>query len=79
MDWGSVLWLILAVLGAALVAGGIVAYRGSATVGARAFGAAAVAAGLVMWAVIVLTVPVSVTSGDEHPEGQPDIITFEGR
>lgn len=79
MDWGSVIWLILAVFGAALVAGGVVAYRGSATVGPRAFAAAAVAAGLVMWAVIVLTVPVSVTSGDAHPAGQPDINTFESR
>ncbi len=58
MDWGSVIWLILAVLGAASIAGGVVAYRGSAAVGVRAFAAAAIAAGVVMWAVILLTVPV---------------------
>jgi hypothetical protein len=58
MDWGSVIWLILAVLGAASIAGGVVAYRGSAAVGVRAFGAAAIAAGAVMWAVVLITVPV---------------------
>ncbi len=41
-------WLILAVLGAASLVGGIVAYRGSTTVGIRAFGAASVAAGVIM-------------------------------
>ena len=64
MDWGSVIWLILAILGAASIVGGIVAYRGSTTVGVRAFGAATVAAGVVMWAVILVTVPVSTSSGD---------------
>ena len=63
MDWGSVIGLILAILGAASIVGGIVAYRGSTTVSVRAFGAASVAAGVVMWAVILVTVPVS-TSGD---------------
>ena len=58
MDSGSVVWLILAILGAASIAGGIVAYRGSASVGLRALGAAAFAAGVVMWAILLLTVPV---------------------
>ncbi len=29
MDWGAVIQLILAILGAAFIAGGIVMYRGS--------------------------------------------------
>jgi hypothetical protein len=63
MNWGAVIWLILAILGAASFAGGIVAYRGSTTTGPRAVGAAAIAAGAVMWAIILLTVPVSTTGG----------------
>ncbi len=59
MDWGTVIWIILAILGAALITGGIVAYRGSQRTGVRAFGAAAIAAGVVMWAILVLTIPVS--------------------
>jgi hypothetical protein len=58
MDWGFAIQLILAILGAALIAGGIVAYRGSQSTGVRAFGAAAIAAGVVMWAILVLTIPV---------------------
>lgn len=58
MDWSAVIVLILAVLGAALIAGGIVLYRGSPRVSGRAFGAAAVAAGAVMWLIILLTTPV---------------------
>ncbi len=64
MDWGSLVWLILAVLGAALIVGGIVAYRGSMSTGGRTFGAASVAAGVAMWAIILVTVPMSTTSGD---------------
>ena len=64
MDWGSVVWLILAVLGAASVAGGIVAYRGSMNTGGRAAGAALAAAGVVMWAIVLVTVPVSSSGGD---------------
>ncbi len=63
MDWGAVIQLILAILGAAFIVGGIVAYRGSVGTGVRAFGASAVAAGVVMWAVVLLTVPVSTTGG----------------
>ena len=63
MDWGAVIQLILAILGAALITGGIVAYRGSARTGVRAFGASGVAAGIVMLAVVLLTVSVSATGG----------------
>ena len=58
MDWGTVIWLILGVLGAALVVGGIVAYRRSTRTNVRVFSAAAIAAGVVMWAAVLLTVPV---------------------
>ena len=60
MDWGIVIQLTLAIMGAALVVGGIVAYRGSGrTDAARPLAAAAVAAGAVMLVVVLLTVSVS--------------------
>jgi len=67
MDWGAVVQLTLAILGAVLIAGGIVGYRGSARTGVRAFGAAAVAGGVVMWAVVLFTVPVSSTGESPDP------------
>jgi len=69
MNWEFVVPMILAILGAALIIGGIVAYRGSTRTGVRSFGASAVAAGVVMWAVVLLTVPLSPTGG-----GSPDPI-----
>jgi len=53
----------LGILGAALIAGGIVTLRGSTRVGFRALGAALIAAGAVMWILIIMTIPVSVTTG----------------
>jgi len=41
MNWDAVIWMILSILGAALIAGGIVAHRRSQQTGVRAFGAAA--------------------------------------
>ena len=67
MDWGAIIQLSLAILGAAFIAGGIVAYRGSAGTGVRAFGASAVAAGVVMWAIVLITVPVSSTGESPEP------------
>ena len=64
MDWDSMVWLMLAILGAASIAGGIIAYRGSMSIGGRTFGAASVAAGVVMWAIILVTVPVSTSSSN---------------
>ncbi len=64
MDWGSLVWLILAILGAASIAGGIVAYRRSMSTGGRAAGAALTAAGVAMWVIILVTVPMSSSSGD---------------
>ena len=49
----------LGILGAALIAGGIVMYRKSESTNGRAFGAAAIAAGVVMWVIIVIVTPVS--------------------
>ena len=72
MDWGSFIWLILAVLGAAFMVGGVVAYRGSVSVGGRATGAALAAAGVVMWAIILVTVPMS-TSDSSGPS--PIVVT----
>ena len=46
----------MAVLGTALVVGGIVAYRGSVRTGVRSFAAAGIASGVVMLAIVVMTV-----------------------
>ncbi len=70
MNWGFVFWMILSILGAALIAGGIVAHRRSRRTGVRAFGAAAVAAGVVMWAIVAVTIPVSST---QHGSPEPTI------
>ncbi len=64
MEWGSIVWLLLAVVGAASIAGGIVAYRRSGSTGGRAAGAALTAAGVAMWAIVLVTVPMSSSSGD---------------
>ena len=53
----------LGILGAALIAGGIVMYRKSKSTNGRAFGAAAIAAGVVMWVIIVIVTPASQSSG----------------
>ena len=52
----------MAVLGTALVVGGIVAYRGSVRTGVRSFAAAGIASGVVMLAIVVMTVPAYSTS-----------------
>ena len=67
MDWGAIIQLSLAILGAGLIVGGIVAYRGSTRTGLRAFSAGSVAAGAVMLAVVLFTLPVS-SSGDGSPD-----------
>ncbi len=59
MEWGWIIIMALAILGAGLIAGVVVSYRGSARVGIRAFGAGAVAVGVVMWAVVLIATPVS--------------------
>jgi len=61
MDAGSIVWLVLLVLGAALIGGGLFAYRGSQKSGTRVLATAAMAAGAAMWAAAIVTVPVSQT------------------
>jgi hypothetical protein len=51
---------ILGVVGASLIVGGIVLYRGSTRLSLRALSAAALAAGLVIWALILFITPVPV-------------------
>ena len=62
MEWGWIIIMALAILGAGSIAGGVVAYRGSARVEVRAFGAAAVAVGVVMWAMLLVVTPAYQTS-----------------
>ena len=54
---------ILGILGAALIVGGIVGYRKSVRPGIKTLAAASIAAGVVMWALILFTTPVSVSYG----------------
>lgn len=49
---------ILGILGAGLIAGGIVLYRKSTSNGIKALAAAFIAAGIVMWGLILLVTPV---------------------
>ncbi len=58
-----VIIMILGILGAAFIVGGIVMHRRSESTNAKALSAAAVAAGVVMWAIILFTQVASVTSG----------------
>ncbi len=57
-----IILVMFGIVGGALIAGGIVAYRGSTRVKVRAFSAAAIVAGLVTWAVIAFIIPASSTS-----------------
>ncbi len=73
MEWGSLIWLLLAIVGAASIAGGIVAFRRGGSVG-QTLGAASVAAGVAMWAIVIVSFPMS-TSGGEPSE--PVIVVDE--
>ncbi len=73
MDWGWIIIMALAILGAGLTAGGVVSYRGSERVGVKAFGAAAVAVGIAMWAVVLMTTPVS-QSGEGAPAPTVEVV-----
>ena len=53
---------LLGVVGAALIAGGVVSYRGTQRTGVRAGAAAAVAAGVAMLLVLALVIPASVST-----------------
>ena len=55
--------IVLGVIGAACVVGGIVGYRKSESAKAKAISAAAIAAGVVMWAILLLVIPASFSTG----------------
>ena len=71
MDWGAIIQIVLAIVGAGAIVGGIVAYRRSKRTGVRAFGASASAAGAVMWVIVLLTVPLSTSGEQPAPDVQP--------
>ncbi len=70
--------LVLGIVGAALVAAGVVAYRGSARTWVRALAAAMVAAGIATWALILWITPVAVTSS-AAPRTAPGPISSESQ
>ena len=55
--------IVLGVIGAACVVGGIVGYRKSETTKAKVISAAAIAAGVVMLAILLLVIPASFSTG----------------
>ena len=59
----SLILIILGVLGAACIVGGIVGYRKCESARAKATSAAAIAAGVIMWVAILLITPVSRSIG----------------
>ena len=72
LDMGFIFVALLGILGAALIGGGIVAYRGSAAAMARAFSAASVVAGLAMWLVVA---SVTITSTSSGTASEPVVVT----
>lgn len=69
LDVGFVFVALLGILGAALLVGGIVAYRGSTAVMARAFSSAGVVAGLAMWLVIASVTVTSTSTSTSTSSG----------
>ena len=59
MEWGWIIIMAMAIIGVGLIVGGVVAYRGSTRVGVRAPGAAAVAVGVMMCAMVLFVAPLS--------------------
>ena len=76
VEMEAIIWLILGIMGAALMAGGIVAYRGSGRTGVRASGAAAFAAGVVMCAIVAVTIP-ALQVQDQPPQPIIELSTTE--
>ena len=62
MDWGWIIIIGLAIVGAALIAGGVVAYRGTTNGASKVLGAMGIAAGVVIWVIVAMVIPVSTTS-----------------
>ncbi len=67
VDLGVLIWLALALTGTALIVGGIILFLGKKRVSVRAIAGAAVAVGVVMWAALLFTLPVS-TTVENHPD-----------
>ena len=74
MEWEFIIKLVLGIAGAALIAGGIVAYRRSEATNVKTASAAAVAAGAVMWVAIVATTPVTTEIGSAGGALSPTIV-----
>ncbi len=62
IDMGLIFFVLLPVLGAALVVGGVIAYRVSKTGMAKAFSAASIVSGIAMWLVLA-SVTITSSSG----------------
>ncbi len=62
MDWGWIIIFGLAIVGAALIAGGVVACRRTTGSVSKVLGAMGIAAGVVMWVIVAMVTPVSNTS-----------------
>ena len=56
---GFILWLALGLTGIALIVIGVIVYRGRRTIWVRSLAVAAVGMGVVMWAGLIITLPVS--------------------
>ena len=54
---------ILGIFGAGMIAGGTFLYRNSSNTNPRALGVASIAAGVVMWGLILMVMPVSMVAG----------------
>ncbi len=67
VDLGVLIWLALALTGTALIVGGIILFLGKKTAWIRALAGAAVAVGVMMWATLLFTLPVS-TTVENHPD-----------
>jgi len=78
MEWEFIIKLVLGIAGAAMIAGGIVAYRSSERAGVRTASAAAVAAGIVMWAAIVVTTSITTDTGGAAGAPFPTVV-IQGR
>jgi len=74
MEWEFIIKLALGIAGAALIAGGIVAYRRSGSTNVKTASAAAVAAGVVMWAAIAVTTSVTTEVGSAGGVPAPTIL-----
>ena len=78
MDWSALVWIILCILGAGLIFGGIVAYRGSGKPGVRAVAAALIATGLAMWAIIGFTIPASISLNNSDSPTPVVVVVVKG-